>query len=270
MSALTLNWPVDALQQALAPSLPSIGVEVVAEIDSTNTELMRRARAGLDGPVLLVAEQQRAGRGRMGRVWQAPSHPGQALSFSLGLRLQPRDWSGLSLAVGLAVAESLHPDIGLKWPNDLWWQDRKLCGILIETANPPPGQAGRSVVIGVGLNLVAPSSPPEGGFSTPAAGLQQLAPEWDAPSALLALAAPLGRMLRDFERDGFDSLVQRFAARDVLAGRPVRLSDERQGMARGVSADGALLLETDAGIQQVYSAEVSVRPLHLPSKGEAP
>ncbi|MGZ7242464.1 biotin--[acetyl-CoA-carboxylase] ligase, partial [Streptococcus pyogenes] len=76
------------------------------EVDSTNSELMRRARAGHVDPVLLVAEQQSAGRGRMGRSWA--SRAGDSLTFSLGLPLQPADWSGLSLAVGVAVAESLH------------------------------------------------------------------------------------------------------------------------------------------------------------------
>lgn len=267
MSAPALHWPLEALQQAMAAPLPGLVAEAVREIDSTNAALMRRMRAGLDHPVLLVAERQSAGRGRMGRPWQG--EPGQMLSFSLGVQLQPQDWSGLSLAVGLAVAQTLHPDIGLKWPNDLWWHDRKLCGILIETANPPPGQAGRSVVIGVGLNVTAPTHAPEGGFATPAVGLRDIAPQWDAPAALLALAAPLAHALRAFEREGFAPLVQRFAARDVLAGRAVRLSDGMQGVAHGVAGDGALLIKTEAGVQAVHSAEVSVRPLASTHAGES-
>eukprot|EP01034_Spumella_vulgaris_P035364 gene35364-43606_t len=102
---------------------------------------MRRARAGQTEPTLLVAEQQTAGRGRLGRVWQ--SDVGASLMLSLGLPLAPKDWSGLSLAVGVSVAESLQPTlpplqpghsprIGLKWPNDLWLSgDRKLGGILV-------------------------------------------------------------------------------------------------------------------------------------------
>jgi BirA family biotin operon repressor/biotin-[acetyl-CoA-carboxylase] ligase len=86
--------------------LPGFTVEVLPEIDSTNTELMRRARTGQTEPVLLVAERQTAGRGRLGRPWA--SDVGASLTFSLGLPLAPTDWSGLSLAVGVALAESLH------------------------------------------------------------------------------------------------------------------------------------------------------------------
>ncbi|MGE4376796.1 MAG: biotin--[acetyl-CoA-carboxylase] ligase, partial [Burkholderiaceae bacterium] len=100
-------WPLAALQQALTAHLPGGIVEVLERIDSTNTELMRRARDGHCVPTLLVAEQQTAGRGRLGRQWL--SSPGDSLTFSLGLPLAPRDWSGLSLAVGLSVAESLQP-----------------------------------------------------------------------------------------------------------------------------------------------------------------
>jgi len=117
MTEPALHWPVAALAEALAPHVPGCAVEVAAEIDSTNSELMRRARAGRAAPVLLVAEAQTAARGRLGRGWQSGNGDvGGALACSLGLPLAPRDWSGLSLAVGLALAEALHPEIGLKWP----------------------------------------------------------------------------------------------------------------------------------------------------------
>ena len=248
-------WPAADLRATLEALLPGATVELRARIDSTNTELMRRARAGATTPALLVAEQQSAGRGRLGRPWQSGA-PGAALSFSLALPLAPRDWSGLSLAVGLAVAESLHPAIGLKWPNDLWWQDRKLAGILVETA-VAPAQATRQVVIGVGLNI-APR--PGEGFSTPPAALQELLPGVDAPAALARLLAPLVRAVRCFEQDGFAPLAARINARDVLARRPVRLSDGTEGLALGVGPSGALQVDTAAGRREISSAEVSVRP----------
>ena len=107
-----LRWPAEAIWKAVAPLLPGFTVEVLPQIASTNTELMRRARLGQSEPVLLVAEQQLAGRGRLGRQWQ--SRVGDSLTFSLGLRLGPPDWSGLSLAVGVCLAEALHPRIRLK------------------------------------------------------------------------------------------------------------------------------------------------------------
>ena len=262
---LALIWPMADLRATLAAALPGATVEVCARIDSTNTELMRRARAGAAAPVLLVAEQQSAGRGRLGRLWQGGA-PGAALSFSLGLPLAPRDWSGLSLAVGLALAEALHPAIGLKWPNDLWWQDRKLAGILVETA-VAPAQAARQVVIGVGLNI-APR--PGEGFSTPPAALQELLPGVDAPAALARILAPLVQAVRRFEQAGFAPLAPRFNARDVLARRPVRLSDGTEGVACGVGPDGALQVDTAHGRREVSSAEVSVRPAAPPPVEDGP
>lgn len=259
MRTPVLSWPVSALADALAPWLPGSLVEVTAEIDSSNSELMRRARTGALAPTLLVAEAQSAGRGRLGRQWQSAAEPGAALSFSLGLPLAPRggDWSGLSLAVGLALAEALHPEIRLKWPNDLWWQGRKLAGILVETAGTGEPGAPRCVVVGVGVNI----APLLGtGFSTPPAWLQALLPGIDAPTALLRVAAPLARVLREFEQQGFAPLAPRFNARDALAGQAVRLSDGSEGVAAGVDAGGALQLRTPAGLRAIHSAEVSVRP----------
>lgn len=259
MAQLALTWPVDALHAQLAPLLPGVAIEVLAEIDSTNSELMRRARAGQATPTLLVAEQQSAGRGRLGRGWQSgDGTAGGALTFSLGLPLAPRDWSGLSLAVGLSLAEALHPDIRLKWPNDLWWQGRKLAGILIETAASGDAAAARQAVVGIGINIAPLAGE---GFATPPTWLQALLPDIDAPGALLRIAAPLVQALRAFEQNGFAPLATRFAARDLLAGQAVRLSDGSEGLAEGVGPGGELRVRTDAGLREVHSAEVSVRPV---------
>lgn len=259
MRTSALSWPVSALADALAPGLPGVRVEVAPEIDSSNSELMRRARAGALAPTLLVAEIQNAGRGRLGRRWHSDAAAaGAALTFSLGLPLAPRgDWSGLSLAVGLSLAEALHPDIRLKWPNDLWWQGRKLAGILVETAGAGEPGAPRGVVVGVGINI---ASLADEGFRTAPAWLQALLPGIDAPAALLRVAAPLARALRDFEQQGFAPLAARFNARDALAGQRLRLSDGSEGQGEGVDASGALQLRTPAGLRTVHSAEVSVRP----------
>ena len=245
-------WPAEAIWEQVFPLLPDFTVEVLPEIDSSNSELMRRARAGQHEATLLVAERQTAGRGRMGRVWQ--SQPGDSLTFSLSLPLKPKDWSGLSLAVGLSLAESLHPGVGLKWPNDLWFEDRKLGGILVEAASLG---AHSQVVVGVGLNI---RPRPAEGLNTAPAALTELLPNLTAAEALLRVALPLAQTLLSFERDGFDTLQSRFESRDVLKGRPVHTSDGQQGVALGVSRHGALRLQTDAGVQDVHSAEISVRP----------
>jgi BirA family transcriptional regulator, biotin operon repressor / biotin---[acetyl-CoA-carboxylase] ligase len=249
-------WPAEAVWEAVAPLLPGFTVEVLPEIGSTNTELMRRARAGRMEPVLLVAEQQTAGRGRLGRGWA--SKAGDSLTFSLGLPLAPADWSGLSLAVGVALAESLHPRVQLKWPNDLWLADRKLAGILIETASfGEGGQAQRYAVVGVGINI----APRDGaGLSTPPAWLQEVLPDIDAGQALLRIAAPLVQAILAFQTFGFAPFQARFNARDALRDRAVTLSDGTTGTAHGTSEAGALLVHTARGMNAVTSSEVSVRP----------
>ncbi len=275
-----VRWPAEAVWEAVAPLLPGFTVEVLPSIDSTNTELMRRARAGRTEPTLLVAEEQTAGRGRLGRPWQSAGDrqgPLPSLMLSLGLPLAPRDWSGLSLAVGVSVAESLQPAlpaagsgtprIGLKWPNDLWLDgDRKLGGILVETASfvapqdghaPVGSAAPRYVVVGIGLNVLPRSGE---GMSMPPACLQDVEPGLDAPTALLRIAPPLVAMLQSFAQYGFAPVQARFDRRDVLRGRPVALSDGQAGTAHGVGEDGALLVQTPQGMQAVTSSEISVRP----------
>ena len=260
-----LTRQAEDLWQDIYPLWPGFSVEVLPTIDSTNSELMRRARAGQREPTLLVALEQSAGRGRRGKSWQ--SRPGASLTFSLGLPYQPADWSGLSLAVGVSLAESLHPDVRLKWPNDLWLQGRKLGGILVEVA---VSGDRRHAVIGVGLNVELPEllpAPPGVDEAAvvalppvPPAALQELEPGRDAGEWLAVVVPALARDLQQFEQGGFAAFAARFAARDALAGLELRLSDGRQGVGAGVGPDGALRLRTVNGLVDVTSAEVSVRP----------
>ena len=306
-----VHWGADALWQRLEPLLPGLSVEVVAQADSTNTRLLERARRASrqrDGrasrhgeldflrtepgpplrrraddvqPCLLVAEHQTAGRGRLGRAWHASA--GASLSFSLALNLSPQDWSGLSLAVGLALADALDPaselapptpQIGLKWPNDLWWWNapsapgalatpeigphdgRKLGGILIETVGI--GEH-RMCVVGVGLN-VAPQ--PDDGPSAGSACLQELILGISAPAALAQVAEPLVRALLKFEKQGFAPLAADFARRDVLAGHAVSTTSPGVpgGVAVGVDDRGGLRVRAAGGVvHTLVSGEVSVR-----------
>jgi len=305
-----LAWGADALWQALQPVLPGVSVEVVARVDSTNTRLLELARAAggdrqapitrpgeLDAPgarghahtplgrraadllpCLLVAEEQTAGRGRLGRDWV--SHPGRSLTFSLALPLAPAQWGGLSLAVGVALAEALEPSpaapatpprLALKWPNDLWLRDaaapaggRKLGGILIETVAVG---SRRMAVIGVGLNVLplpaAPAAMAGPALAHGHACLQELDTAASAPAALAAVALPLARAVRRFEAEGLAPFLPGFAARDLLRGQAVRISGGTalEGVADGIDAQGALrVLPADDGpCQLVGSGEASVR-----------
>lgn len=299
-----LHWGAEALWESLEPLLPGLSVEVLARVESTNTRLIERARAvggdpdtpvtrpgeldtpGLPArtpsrtphgrragdvqPCLLVAEEQTRGRGRLGRGWV--SHVGASLTFSLSLPMAPVQWGGLSLAVGLALAEALDPlaegaapRIGLKWPNDLWWLDaggnpaagRKLGGILIETISVG---ALRMCVVGVGLN-VAPQPTAHEGLSHGYACLQEADPACSAPQALHQVALPLVRALRRFDAEGFAPLATAYGRRDLLRGHAVQVSgaEPLQGTAAGVDEQGALLLQRAGVIDRVVSGEVSVR-----------
>ena len=290
------SWRTDALLQQLLPLLPGLSVEVVASIASTNTELLERARRtgpGTGGrrqtdvsPCLLVAEHQTRGRGRQGKDWQ--SSAGASLTFSLVLPLALRDWSGLSLAVGLALVEALDPArpgqplrLGLKWPNDLLIVGpsaaqgigRKLGGILIETV-----QVGerRMAVVGIGLNL-QPQATPElsWGFGC----LQEIHPDLTAPAALAGVAPALVRALLAFERDGFAPLQPRYAQRDLLRGQRVTttLPGVPQGLADGVDETGTLWLRVSGDAASgaperrvpVSSGEVSLRVASPPDPASA-
>jgi BirA family biotin operon repressor/biotin-[acetyl-CoA-carboxylase] ligase len=235
-------------------------IDIVDEIDSTNSELMRRARAGDLAPVVLAAKRQTAGRGRMGRVWQGGgAHAGlpDCLMFSLGMRLAPASWSGLSLAVGVALAESLDPRVQLKWPNDLLLQGRKLGGILVETASSgQAAEAARQVVVGCGINLRTPA---QEGLSWPAIGLDACLPLPDFESLLNRLATSVAHSMLLFQEQGFAPFAPRFAQRDALLGLAVGASDGATGTAQGVDVDGALLLHTAQGLRRIVSSEVSVR-----------
>ena len=260
-----MPWLTLELQQALRACLPGLQLQVLAETDSTNTRLVERARTDTT-PCLLVAESQTAGRGRLGRAWQA--RPGASLTFSLGLPLAPPGWQGLSLAVGLALADALDPPgrrppgvppaIGLKWPNDLWlWdgpgQGRKLGGVLIETTS---GAMQRHCVVGVGLNIAAVQAPD----GTATACLQELAPGATPESTLATVAVPLLQALLRFQEEGFAPLAGAYGYRDLLRGQAVQASGHPPltGLADGVDAEGALRLRA-AGLHRIVSGEVSVR-----------
>jgi BirA family biotin operon repressor/biotin-[acetyl-CoA-carboxylase] ligase len=303
------HWGAEALWQELEPLLPGLSVEVVARISSTNTALLERARVNMSAiddaaaelvqvrrsvesgafgrraadvqPCLLVAEHQTGGRGRMGRVWKAA--PVASLTFSLSLPMNPPDWSGLSLAVGVALAEALDPRspgdtgaprIGLKWPNDLWLMEagaegarigRKLGGVLIETVAAGPR---RLAVIGIGINVLPMHATTE--LNTGYGCVQELDPALTAPATLARVAPPLVKALIEFNRRGFGAFVDRFAERDLLRGRAITTTqaDVAEGIAGGVSANGMLRVDTPAGPREVGSGEVSVRL--TPTDGGAP
>ena len=246
-----MNWPVEDLWLEVEPDLPGFSVEVLAQVDSTNDELMRRAKKGNTDPILLLANEQTAGKGRRGRVWH--SVPGQSLTFSLGLNLNPMIWSGLSLV------------IGLKWPNDLWVGPatgaRKLGGILLESnviGSPNftnKQDQSRYCVIGIGININAPK---DVSLKMPAIGLEDLDPGLTPQTALLRVVPEVVKYVKQFCSKGFTGFVTEFNALDILNGEAVSMSNGVQGLARGVNALGELLIQTKEGLVTISSDEVSL------------
>lgn len=238
-------------------------MDVLAECDSTNTRLMSLAETGAPAGTVLVAERQTAGRGRRGHTWLSAS--GASLTFSLLWRF-PLDTplAGLSLAVGVALARAMEaldiPGISLKWPNDVLLNGGKLAGVLIELV---PGTHLAAAVIGVGINLRLPDQMPEEIRQT-AAALADTAIIMPPPSILLAqLLIALHDVLRTFAEHGFAGLRAAWLKRNAYASQMVHLLSDfaapLDGYCRGVDTDGALLLETEAGIQRIISGEVSLR-----------
>ena len=269
-TAEPLDWRSAELQELLASSCPGLEVQVVPSVDSTNTRLLEVCRARAAPPSsarLLVAEDQTGGRGRQGRQWY--STRGASLTFSLAWPVRAADLSGLSLAVGVALAEALEPGdataprIALKWPNDLWLTDaaqdssaaartgRKLGGILIETLQSGPQ---RIAIIGIGLNVL-PVAVREARSGV--AWLQEIDSQLNAPRVLYRVAPSLLQALHDFDATGFDGFEPRYRQRDLLLGLTVR-AGAVQGVADGVARNGALRVRSADGVQEVVAGEVSI------------
>lgn len=248
-----------AITRTLGAQACRFDVDLLPACDSTNARLLARAEAGCPGGTVVVAASQTAGRGRRGRTWL--SSPGDSLTFSLLWRFAPGTApAGLSLAVGVAVAAALAKvgagETALKWPNDILQGGKKLAGILIELQ---PG-APHAAVIGIGLNLRLPAAMP--------AELRQQSAALDYavdPNHLLAaLLVELLAVLETFAAAGFASLREAWTARHAFQDAPVRLlSDQappRDGICRGVAADGALLFECAGRVERILAGEISLRP----------
>lgn len=261
---------LDLLDEAVIRSrLPAAAVAHIAQldvfesVDSTNTVAASRARAG-GGSYVCLAERQTAGRGRRGRSWVSPYGSNLYLSLLWEFVGGVAVVEGLSVAVGVALAEALHgmglPGVRLKWPNDLVIGEEKLGGILIELSGDFGGSC--RAVIGVGLNVRMPAGATIDQAWTdvaraglPGVGRNELA------AALLGSLLPA---LRLFEREGLAPFLPRWAWCDALQGREVRLlqadGEGVTGVADGIEPSGALRLQTAGGLVVVRGGEVSVRP----------
>jgi BirA family biotin operon repressor/biotin-[acetyl-CoA-carboxylase] ligase len=258
----------DLIAHALDTAGEPIDVEAVRETGSTNTDLLVLARAMQPArPRLRAALVQTAGRGRHGRRWH--STPGAALLFSLALPLEVslQSPAAVTLACGIAVAETLRADgveASLKWPNDVLLNGRKLAGILCELAHDGAGR--RTLVVGVGVNLWVDAAL-RASAAQPIAALDEriervrLAATREARIAQLSHA--ILDIVRAFERGGFVPLQPRYMRWFAHADTDVDVmelgSTVARGRALGVDGEGRFLLQTPDGLRAFSSGELSVR-----------
>ncbi len=261
-SSATLIDPV-RLKPLLGTQAARFDVDALAEASSSSDLLLERAARGAGSGTVLVVDRQTAGRGRRGRQWV--SAPASSLTFSLLWRFDGgiERLSGLSLAVGVAVARALSSlgarDVALKWPNDVLHAGRKLAGILVELSSE---RRGMVAIIGIGLNLLPP--PAGAAIEAPAAALADICAEPPERHPLLAqLLLELAPVLDRFAGDGFSALRDEWQALHAWQGRSVRVlrdgRTELEGICRGADADGALLIETVRGIERCLSGDLSLR-----------
>lgn len=267
-----------AFARRIATLLPAWTVQWLPGTGSTNLDMQGKVRDALahwHGPLLLGADVQTAGRGRAGRPWRTA--PGDALLFSCGLRctLPASALPPLSIIAGLAAAEALNRllpatvtrRVSVKWPNDLFWGEGKLAGILPEVVSQAAAQRAHrdqiGLVVGMGMNLR--------GAAALSAHLQRPVADWsgtdskaDAATLVAAIASSWLDAFDLYEAQGFRAFSERFRALDALADREVRVLDHDkvllEGTACGLDDWGRLLITTADGTVPVTVGDVSVRP----------
>lgn len=266
-----LTHPLELLDETrIMPALDeavrdSVGIPVIHDrIRSTNQFLIDRYRAGETGPAVCLAESQSAGRGRSGRTWVSPFGCNIYLSVSWVYQSGPGAISGLSLAAGVAVMRVLEQfniaGAGLKWPNDILWEGRKLGGILVEVSGDAHGPC--LAVVGLGLNLYL-SREPAADIDQPWVDLHSIN-AGQAPGRNALVAALLNRIVpvvSDIDRTGLEPYLREWRQWDCMTGKEAVLHLGEQtirGEVDGINDDGRIRFVLESGeIRTFSSGEVS-------------
>ncbi|WP_076725966.1 bifunctional biotin--[acetyl-CoA-carboxylase] ligase/biotin operon repressor BirA [Cronobacter sakazakii] len=259
----SLPGPIQLLNESFMHShIKSGSVTVLPVIDSTNQYLLDRL-SELESGDACIAEYQQAGRGRRGRKWFSPFGANLYLSMYWRLEQGPAAAIGLSLVIGIVMAEVLHElgagQVRVKWPNDLYLHDRKLAGILVELTGKT-GDAAQ-IVIGAGINLamrqVESDIVNQGWINLQEAGIKV-----DRNELAVRLIEKLRASLREFEQEGLAPFLSRWEKLDNFIHRQVKLiigDREIYGISRGIDNQGALLLEQNGVIKPWMGGEISLR-----------
>ena len=261
--------PLDAdairrlMNAALNPRIESL--EVLREVDSTSEFLKRRQTTTTrQGIHVCLAEWQSAGRGRRGRHWVSPYGANLYLSLACILDEGILQSGGLSLAVAISVHRTLTGlginGLGLKWPNDIFFHQRKLAGILLDLSGE--GSGNYQVIIGVGINLHMPDGA-GGKIDQPWTDLRASGLEQQRNKLAGKLLENLVIVIDTFSRQGLPAFAEEWRCHDITAGLPVELHTGQQagvsGVARGIDPHGALLIEQEGELRVFHAGEVSVR-----------
>ncbi len=239
--------------------------EIHQSIESTNAYLIEQEPHRMINGHVCLAEQQISGRGRRGRPWISPYGSNIYFSILWKFAMGPAQLGGLSLAAGLAVVRSLESvgvsDVGLKWPNDIYWRGRKLAGLLLEVTGEAEGPS--SVVLGVGINTGMTKKQGES-IDQPWVSLHEITGGNNISRNRLAglVIDNLTQTLVDFEAEGLQPLLEEWHRYDLYYDQPVRVHMGKRsidGVHRGIDSAGALLLEHEGEIHPYYGGEVSLR-----------
>ena len=257
------------LDSSLAACLHSL--QVLPQVDSTNSYLLRQQAAPPGCFHVAIAEHQTDGRGQLGKVWESPPHTGICLSLAYTANAANRLQSALSLAVGTAIAQGL-ADLGVqrvavKWPNDIIAMDGKLGGILIESRVSESGH--QLIVVGIGLNVDLGGAldhlHPVSGVGRISDLMQCASTDITSTQLAATLINSVASCMLQFERDGICSFLESWPTFDWLFGREVCIESDNKrftGIANGINTDGALLVQTEQNIIPVISGSVTLPVAH--------
>ena len=255
----------DRIKQTLQQRLDCL--EILLDVDSTNTYVFQRAREYMGQRYAVLAEKQRQGRGRRGRHWVSPFGKNIYLSLLESFQGGITQLEGLSLVAGIAVQRALSKlgvdGVQLKWPNDVYLNDKKLAGILMEVTGEYSSHC--QVVIGIGLNVNLNVDEAES-IDQPWTSLKQVVANISRNDVASQLLNELMLALDQFKQEGFSSFQQTWSELDIYHGREVDILSQSEneqprfsGVVKGVNRKGELMLMTSRGIQVINAGEISVR-----------
>lgn len=257
----------EAIQQHISPqAVDKLTVEVLNQTDSTN-DYVKRSLPHINPNHLTVAEGQVKGRGRMGRGWYSPLTKNIAMSYYATVKVPSKDLGKLSLMVACCVMNSIveligdYPGLGIKWPNDIWYNGSKLCGILIDSFQDKSDASVTHLIIGIGINT---HKLDKSFVVDDVTSIEEIIGRLVSRNQLVAIIVNhLAAQLEQCEQIGFSSMMDTWNKYDLLNGREVTITqgkDTMQGLCKGINPLGALMVQHNNITKSFLSADVKVRP----------